>query len=127
MADPGQRAGVASTRQSRKPPLGRFGRLLRFPWGLLFLIVFIAALLVLIPATTFGALAAAGGDWEAPWHGARFWTHATISQVAFAGVPFCLLLIAAGMGALRMLPGEVRLWRSRMSERGRHVTDTDQR
>lgn len=124
MTDSVPPATRSATRQSRRRPLGRIGRLLRFPWSLLFLIAFIAALLVLLPVTTLSALADADGDWQARLPGGRFWTHATISQVAFAGIPFMGLLALAEVGLIKMLPGEVRLWRSRMAARGPHAAGT---
>lgn len=49
-------------------------------------------------------------------------TNATISQMAFAGIPLSLLLIVAEIGLIRMLPAEVRLWQSRMRARGQSPT-----
>ncbi|KSU51594.1 hypothetical protein AS029_16255 [Microbacterium enclense] len=112
---------TARTRRGRKRKLGRIGRFLRFPWSLVLLIVAIAAFLVFMPVSIFGALAAAGGDWNTPGASGRFWTYATISQQALVGFTHSLILIVCEVGLIRMLPAQVRLWRARMSARGQDI------
>lgn len=90
-----------------------------FPWSLVFLIAFIAALLVLFPVTTLGALVDAGGNWQAQMIAGRYLWRGTISQIAVAQLPFLGLLAITEVGLIRMLPAEIRKWRSRRAARGR--------
>lgn len=123
VSDPVQSPVTARTRRGRKRKLGRIGRFLRFPWSLVLLIVAIAAFLVFVPVSTFGALADAGGDWNAPGSSGRYWTYATISQQALVGITFSLILVVCEVGLIRMLPAQVRLWRARLNARGQDAIE----
>ncbi len=105
---------TGQTRRRRRTPPGRVGRFASFPWNTLAVAVLFAALLVLIPVSIVDALAAADGNWSAkPWPDSRWMSDATISQSAFAAVPFVLIVAAGVIAATRMFVGEVRQWRSR--------------